>query len=118
MKCMFLSALCVASGHLLCIFQAALIRLECPLQVRKVKTPVLEKAADKLRKDASFKELRAGADAFRQQNPWVEDSALFYALSHHRKELVGKAWWEWPEPVRSALVQALLGMFCTCSHIH
>ena len=82
-----------------------------------MKTPILEKAADKLRKDASFKELRAGADAFRQQNPWVEDSALFYALSHHRDELVGKAWWEWPEPVRSALIWALLGIVCTCSHI-
>ena len=32
--------------------------------------------------------------------PWVEDSALFYALSHHREELIGKAWWDWPEPVR------------------
>ena len=59
------------------------------------------KAADKLtERTASFKELRAGADAFRQQNPWVEDSALFYALSHHREELIGKAWWEWPEPIR------------------
>ena len=70
------------------------------VQVRDVKTPILEKAADRIRTDSSFRELRAGAEAFRQQNPWVEDSALFYALSHHRKELVGKAWWEWPEPVR------------------
>ncbi len=69
-------------------------------QVRDIKTPILGKAADRIRTDASFKELRAGTDAFRQQNPWVEDSALFYALSHHREELVGKPWWEWPEPIR------------------
>ena len=68
-----------------------------------MKTPILEKAADRIRTDASFRELRAGADAFRQQNPWVEDSALFYALSHHREELVGKPWWEWPEPIRYTL---------------
>ena len=70
------------------------------VQVRDVKTPILEKAADRIRTDSSFRELRAGAEAFRQQNSWVEDSALFYALSHHREELIGKAWWEWPEPVR------------------
>ena len=68
-----------------------------------MKTPILEKAADRIRTDASFRELRAGADAFRQQNLWVEDSALFYALSHHREELVGKPWWEWPEPIRYTL---------------
>ena len=70
------------------------------VQVRDVKTPILAKAADRIRTDSSFRELRAGAEAFRQQNPWVEDSALFYALSHHREELIGKAWWDWPEPVR------------------
>lgn len=74
------------------------------MQVRDVKTPILEKAADRIRTDSSFQELRAGAEAFRQQNPWVEDSALFYALSHHRKELIGKAWWEWPEPIRSDII--------------
>lgn len=68
--------------------------------MRDIKTPILEKAADRLRKGASFQELRAGADAFRQQNPWVEDSALFYALSHHREELINVAWWEWPGPIR------------------
>lgn len=73
--------------------------LACP-QVRDIKTPILDKAADRIRTDSKFREVRAGAEAFRQQNPWVEDSALFYALSHHREELIGKAWWEWPEPVR------------------
>ena len=71
------------------------------MQVRDVKMPILEKAADRIRTDSSFEEMKAEAEAFRQRNPWVEDSALFYALSHHRKELIGKAWWAWPEPIRS-----------------
>jgi 4-alpha-glucanotransferase len=70
------------------------------VQVREVKGPLLRKAADRLRLEPKFKDLQEQGAAFRQLNPWVEDSALFYALSHHEEELVGKAWWLWPEPVR------------------
>ena len=88
------------SGRGWCLVQCCPRNIPACVQVRDVKTPILAKAADRIRTDSSFRELRAGAEAFRQQNPWVEDSALFYALSHHREELIGKAWWDWPEPVR------------------
>lgn len=65
-----------------------------------MKEPLLKKAADRLREGSSVQELREQAAGFRQLNPWVEDSALFYALSHYEEELVGKAWWFWPEPLR------------------
>ncbi len=65
-----------------------------------MKGPLLKKAADRLRLDAKFGNLREQALGFRQLNPWVEDSALFYALSHYEEELIGKAWWLWPENIR------------------
>ena len=71
-----------------------------------MKTPLLKKAADRLRLQPDFASLREQAAGFRQQNSWVEDSALFYALSHYEEELVGKAWWLWPEPIRCSFVRS------------
>lgn len=65
-----------------------------------MKQELLRKAADRLRQGGKFQQIREEAAEFRQQNPWVEDSALFYALSHCEEELVDKAWWFWPEPIR------------------
>ncbi len=73
------------------------------MQVREVKGALLRKAADRLRQEDKFKQQREEAAGFRQLNPWVEDSALFYALSHDEEELVGNAWWFWPEPIRYSL---------------
>lgn len=70
------------------------------VQVREVKQKLLRKAADRLRLQDNFKKQREEAAGFRQSNPWVEDSALFYALSHYEEELIDKAWWFWPEPIR------------------
>ena len=44
------------------------------------KKPLLKKAADRLLYDSKFQSLRAEMDGFRQENPWVEDSALFFCL--------------------------------------
>ena len=44
------------------------------------KKPLLKKAADRLLNDSNFKSLRKEMDGFRQENPWVEDSALFFCL--------------------------------------
>ena len=57
------------------MFSAAL-----SVQVRKLKEPLLKKAADKLLKDSKFSSLRREMDNFRTENAWVEDSALFYCL--------------------------------------
>lgn len=69
-------------------------------KVKDVKEKLLRKAADRLRQGDKFQQMREEAADFRQQNPWVEDSALFYALSHYEEGLVDKAWWFWPEPIR------------------
>lgn len=52
------------------------------MQIRKIKEPLLKKAADRLLNDSKHKQLKAGMDAFRQENPWVEDSALFHCLAN------------------------------------
>lgn len=39
--------------------------------------PLLDKAAHRLLNDAGFEVLRKEMDAFRSENNWVEDSALF-----------------------------------------
>jgi 4-alpha-glucanotransferase len=69
-------------------------------QIRKVKEPLLKKAADSLLNDSKHKNLKAGMEAFRQQNPWVEDSALFHCLANFEPDSKDTAWWTWPEPLR------------------
>lgn len=44
--------------------------------------------------------------AFRQENAWVEQSALFSALTEV-PGLAGLAWWDWPEGVRDRHPAAL-----------
>ena len=42
--------------------------------------PLLDKAAARLLSDAQFADLRKEMDAFRSENAWVEQSALFRCL--------------------------------------
>ncbi len=54
------------------------------LQVEAAKAPLLRKAADKLLNESKFSSLRREMDAFRAENPWVEDSALFFCLIEYQ----------------------------------
>ena len=63
------------------------------------RTPLLRKAADRVRASAAA---AARMQRWRGAHAWVEDSALFYCLTHHDAALEGVAWWEWPEPLRRA----------------
>ena len=42
---------------------------------------------------------RRPAPQVRRDNPWVEESALFFALTQV-PELLETPWWTWPEPLR------------------
>jgi 4-alpha-glucanotransferase len=64
------------------------------------KVPLLHAAAKRLLTGADFRSLRAQMNAFRRENAWIEDSALFYALTTYEEGLVGVDWWEWPEKLR------------------
>lgn len=44
--------------------------------------------------------LRVELTAFRKANAWVEESALFYALTQ-TPGTANKAWWDWPAGLRS-----------------
>ena len=48
-------------------------------QVLEERTPLLRKAADAVRNDGKK---RAAMDGWREAHAWVEDSALFYCLTH------------------------------------
>ncbi|PSC73026.1 4-alpha-glucanotransferase chloroplastic amyloplastic [Micractinium conductrix] len=67
--------------------------------VAEWKLPLLDKAAARLLSDAQFADLRKEMDAFRSENAWVEQSALFSVLTE-QPDLVGEAWWDWPAAVR------------------
>jgi 4-alpha-glucanotransferase len=67
--------------------------------VAAAKGPLLSKAARALLSDARFGALRECMSAFRAENPWIEESALFDAL-RRVPELEGKEWWAWPEPLK------------------
>jgi len=54
------------------------------LQVEAARAPLLRKAADKLLNESKFSSLRREMDAFRAENPWVEDSALFFCLIEYQ----------------------------------
>jgi 4-alpha-glucanotransferase len=80
--------------------------------VAAAKGPLLAKAARALLSGPRFQALRdLGFRRWRKANPWVEDSALFDCL-RRTPELLGKAWWEWPEDLRfrreGALAEARL----------
>lgn len=51
------------------------------LQVQELKTPLLVKAADALLNKSKFESMRGELHNFREENSWVEDSALFYCLA-------------------------------------
>jgi 4-alpha-glucanotransferase len=63
------------------------------------KAPLLKKAALTLLNGVEFEALRANLAAFRSSNPWVEDSAIFEALTRS-EELGGLIWWDWPQGLR------------------
>ncbi|KAL4434072.1 hypothetical protein ABPG75_000513 [Micractinium tetrahymenae] len=67
--------------------------------VAEWKVPLLDKAALRLLQGAEFESLRAQMQAFRTENAWVEQSALFSVLTE-QPELAGKAWWDWPAAFR------------------
>ncbi|KAL0030183.1 hypothetical protein WJX77_001948 [Trebouxia sp. C0004] len=69
-------------------------------QVEAAKAPLLRKAADKLLNESKFSSLRREMDAFRAENPWVEDSALFFCLIEYQEDTKDQGWWFWPEPIR------------------
>jgi hypothetical protein len=67
--------------------------------VAAAKGPALAKAARALLSDPRFAALRECMGAFRAENPWIEDSALFDAL-RRSPALDGKEWWAWPAPLK------------------
>ncbi|KAK9836949.1 hypothetical protein WJX81_002075 [Elliptochloris bilobata] len=72
--------------------------------VLEERSPLLRKAADRVRVS---KAAREGMERWRAAHSWVEDSALFYCLTHYDADLEGVAWWEWPEPLRFREADAL-----------
>ena len=69
-----------------------------------MKTPILVKAADKLLAGGKFKGLLNEMKQFAKENPWCEESALFYSLTHHNEETKDKIWWSWEGPLRWVLL--------------
>lgn len=65
----------------------------------KLKRPLLAKAAKKLLSDKKFAELRFQMEQFKEDNPWVLESALFDCLKREvaREKLM---WWDWEAKVR------------------
>ena len=74
--------------------------LHCALQIDSSRTPILVKAADKLLSDATLKGLLLEMQTFARENPWCEDSAVFYSLCYHNEATKHKAWWTWEGPLR------------------
>eukprot|EP00192_Tetraselmis_astigmatica_P008779 CAMPEP_0117671382 /NCGR_PEP_ID=MMETSP0804-20121206/13302_1 /TAXON_ID=1074897 /ORGANISM="Tetraselmis astigmatica, Strain CCMP880" /LENGTH=620 /DNA_ID=CAMNT_0005479835 /DNA_START=81 /DNA_END=1943 /DNA_ORIENTATION=+ len=67
--------------------------------VQQWKVPLLKKAAKELLTGAKCAALREDLEAFKKENPWVFDSALFDVLSRS-EELDKMLWWDWPEGLR------------------
>ena len=67
--------------------------------VAEVKLPLLESAAARLLDGEQFEGLRKDMNAWRKANVWVEESALFSAITEI-PELDEVAWWDWPEKLR------------------
>lgn len=64
-----------------------------------LKRPLLAKAAKKLLSDKKFADLRLLMEVFKENNPWVLESALFDCLKRDaaREKLL---WWDWEPKVR------------------
>ncbi|KAL3141911.1 4-alpha-glucanotransferase dpe1, chloroplastic/amyloplastic [Trebouxia sp. C0010 RCD-2024] len=75
--------------------------------VRDSRIPLLKKAADRLLEEAKFSGLCREMDSFRSQNPWVEDSALFFCLIKLQEDTKEMGWWQWPLPIRKREPAAL-----------
>lgn len=67
--------------------------------VHEAKAPLLDLAAERLLTEPQFEPLRLRMSAFRVDNPWLEQSALFSALTE-QPELKDTPWWTWPEEIR------------------
>lgn len=76
------------------------------IAVAAVKFPLLKKAAQRLLHDGRFVEFQEGMAAYRKQNLWVEESALFDNI-RQQTELTGLTWWDWPEDLRLRKPEAL-----------
>jgi 4-alpha-glucanotransferase len=74
--------------------------------VAEWKLPLLDKAAHRLLHDAAQEGLRKQMQAFRTENAWVEQSALFSVLTE-QPGLVGESWWDWPAQLRDRDPDAL-----------
>lgn len=75
--------------------------------VNDFREPLLVKVADRLLGDSKHGELRKQMDAFRTENAWVEDSALFFCLANLDEVTKDSAWWTWPEELRFRQPQAV-----------
>ena len=73
------------------------------LQVEAAKAPLLRKAADRLLNESKFSSLRREMDAFRAENPWVEDSALFFCLIEYQVDMSNQCQ-SWTKPVNISTV--------------
>ncbi|MCB9731086.1 MAG: 4-alpha-glucanotransferase [Deltaproteobacteria bacterium] len=74
-----------------------------PAAMKAYKGPLLDKAADALL-DGANGELAAAFAGFREEQPWVDDTALFLAIRAAHGE---RPWWEWPEGLRDRAKAAL-----------
>ena len=77
--------------------------------VHAERAPLLDLAAAALLGGAEHAGLRAEMAAFRADNAWVEQSALFSVLTE-LPELEGLLWWDWPAALRdrdAAAVEAV-----------
>eukprot|EP00877_Chromochloris_zofingiensis_P009818 jgi/Chrzof1/508/Cz01g18120.t1 len=74
--------------------------------VAAVKNTLLTKAAHRLLTAPEFAGLRELLQHWQQQNPWIEDSAVFDTL-RQQSELQPLPWWQWPEDLRFRKPKAL-----------
>jgi len=65
--------------------------------VSALKTPLLDKAAARLVSAPEFEGMRREVASFRSSNIWIEESALFAALTTHHPGCKGIAWWDWED---------------------
>lgn len=70
------------------------------------KNPVLGFAAARLLNDKKFADLKKEMEAFRKNNPWIEDSAMF-EVARNLEGLNMCAWWDWPVDFRKRKPAAL-----------
>ena len=71
--------------------------------VNAQKWPLLQQAASALLSKPEHPWF-AKMKSFRNSSDWIEDAGLYYAL---RKKFDGKAWWDWPEKLRTFNAKAV-----------